>query len=179
MLGLKIPLTSLLWMTQYFGTDKISPLHFQVFPNLNSHPPFSLPSPTFHPWVHNLPWLRFHSLKTKHEWGTMKEWVYRIVQPERPTSKLTTGCEGVTLASLFTLFFSLLFSPFLYCSLHTLGSTQRYVGMKRSTVHWPSYQQTSELTENCQKSLSPVKPRKIHIQIQELNWVVDISILTS
>lgn len=44
------------------------------------------------------------------ERGTMKEQENRIVQQERPTSKLTTGCEGVTLASALTLFHSFFFA---------------------------------------------------------------------
>lgn len=99
--------------------------HPEVFPNLYSHPLFSALS-IFHPWWHGLPWLRFHSLKTKHEnrggGGAMKERENGIVQRERPKSKLTTGCEGVTLASLLTLFHSFfpLFCPYFYCSVHPL-----------------------------------------------------------
>lgn len=76
------------------------------FPTSILIPPFLCPLPPFIPGYTTCPGLDFTVWKP-----------YRIVQPERPTSKLTTGCEGVTLASSFRLFFSLLFFPFLYCSI--------------------------------------------------------------
>lgn len=57
----------------------------------------------------------------------------------RPTSKLTTGCEGVTLAFTLTSLHSV--SPTaLYIHFGGVAEhpcTQWYVGMKRSTVHKP------------------------------------------
>lgn len=58
-----------------------------------------------------LAWIsQFENQTRGTERGTMKERGNGIVQQERPTSKLTTGCKGVTLASALTLFYSFFLS---------------------------------------------------------------------
>lgn len=154
---LEIPLTSLRfwWMTQYFGMLSIfhltkslqHPPHFhpQVFPNLcflfSLLCPLRLSSPVT---SFGLAWISQPVNQTpRAERGTMKERENGVVQRERPTNKLTTGCDGVTLASSLTIslsfFFALSFTavyiPFGGKAEHP--STRWYVGMKRSTVKKP------------------------------------------
>lgn len=124
---LEIPLTSLRfwWMTQYFGMLSIfhltkslqHPPHFhpQVFPNLcflfSLLCPLRLSSPVT---SFGLAWISQPVNQTpRAERGTMKERENGVVQRERPTNKLTTGCDGVTLASSLTISLSFFFLPFL------------------------------------------------------------------
>lgn len=119
------------------------------FPTSISHPLFSALS-VFHPWWHGLPWLRFHSLKTKQRTkrGTMKEREAGIVQQERPhkqTDNWVWRCHSHLLAShSFTLTFFPSFFAFSFTALYILsgGKTEHpftwwYVAVKRSTLHKP------------------------------------------
>lgn len=104
------------WMPQYFGwfIHLLLPphIHPEVFPNLGFLIPSFIPSDTscsgldFTDWKPN----------TRTKRGTIKAQESRRVKGERPTSKLTTGCESVTLASTlapFSFFFACPFLPFL------------------------------------------------------------------
>lgn len=139
--------------------------HPQVFPNLYFLIPL-LSSVSFIPGDTDCPGLDFTDWKPnmRTEREAMKEQESRILKGERPSSKLTTGCESVTLASTLAPFH--FFPPFFCYSIHPPWRQKVNIclhsvaGMKRSTLYKCLYLQ--ELTENCQKSPSPVKPRNIH-----------------
>lgn len=166
------------WMTWCFTRLSISalvkslqePPHFQpqVFHNLFLIPS-SLPSPSFILGDISCSCLDFTVWKpnTRTERGTTKQCENGIVQQERLTSKLTTGCEGVTLASALTL--SLFYCRFSYCSVHPLW--RRSWTSVYTVVCWNEEErsaQTSELAENCQKSPCHVISHNKYIQNQKI-----------
>ena len=142
-----IPLMSLKFgcMTQYFGkaihllSDEISPAPAKFPPPGLSQPLFLIPSLTFIPGDIALDFTVWKpNPRTERE--MMKERESGIVLRERPTSKLTTGCEGVTLASSLTRFHSFFFRQFFYCSVHPLWREKLNILLHSGMLEWRAAQ---------------------------------------
>lgn len=113
------------------------------FPTSVSHPLFSALS-VFHPWWHGSPWLRFHSLKTKHENREGDDEGARdrdtaVREAHKQTDNWVWRCHSRLLIHTLSLFFSLSFTTLyiLFGGKAEHPTTQWYVAMKSSTVHKP------------------------------------------
>lgn len=123
------------------------------FPTSVSHP-----LSDFHPWWHRF---RFHSLKTKpenregdDEGARERDGAGR--EAHKQTDNWVWGCHSRLLAHTLSFFF---FSASSFTALYILFGEKSWTSFC-TVVCWSEEQhsvQTSELTENCQKSLSPVK----------------------
>lgn len=166
---------TIFWHAIHLPSDKISPAPSTFPPPGLSQPLFlilsSLPSPSFIPG--DIVWsgLDFTACKpnTKSREGN-DEGARKRGSAAREAHKQTDNwvwwCHSRLLAHYFSLFF---FCPFFYCCVHPLWReswTSVY-----TLVCWNEEEhseKTSELTENCQKSPSPVKQRNIYIQNQNI-----------
>lgn len=125
--------------------------------------PLSSALAVFHPWGF-VPLLRFRSLKIKHENHRVGEWGGAAAQQEarEQTDKWVWGCHSRLRSHALLLFFSLRSS---YFSVHPLWR-QSWTSVCLECGNEEG--QTSELTENCQKSLYCVKSHKVYIQYKNI-----------